>query len=348
MNPYLRAPRTRTLMAMGAALALVGASCSDDDDGSAGPEVSTDVADIVEAEDDVQDDVMDDELVVDDPLSPLAGQEVTVSGDVSSVIDSTLFEIAGDDGNVLILAEEGLPDEADTGTLVQVTGTVRQVLADTFDTDFGYAYDPSIYGGYLERLAIDADQVVILEGDDGVEETGLPAGNGEFDELNGSGVDGDVAVVIDSSTMSITLSAESLSADLPHAMHVHFDPAQPSECPDLDEFDVDGDALLTTAEGVPAYGPVQFALTVDGDTSPDSGLALDRFAIADTDGMLTYARDIEVSDPNMLAGMQVAVVIHGMDIDESGEYDGDLASSLDPSVPLEATIPVACAVVELE
>lgn len=347
MNSCLRAPRTRTLMAMGAALALVGASCSDEDD-SAGPEVSTDVEDIVDAEEEMQDDELDNELIVDDPLSPLAGQEVTVSGDIGLVIDSTLFEIAGDDGSVLIIAEEGLPDEADTGTLVQVSGTVRQVLADTFDTDFGYAYDPTIYGGYLERLAVDADQVVILEGDDGVDETGLPAGNGEFDELNGSGVDGDVAIVIDDSTMSVTLSAESLSADLPHAMHVHFDPGQPSECPDLDEFDIDGDELLTTVEGVPAYGPVQFALTVDGETSPDSGLALDRFATADSDGVLTFARDIEVSDPDMLAGMQVAVVIHGMDIDESGEYDGDFASSLDPSVPLEATIPVACAVVELD
>src|SRR6056297_768657 len=337
-----RLSRPRTLVAMGAVLALAGVSC-DDDDGSAGPEVSTDVEDIVEAEDELQD---VDEVIVDDPLSPLAGQDVTVSGDVGLIIDSTLFEIAGDDGTVLVISEEGLPEEADTGTLVQVDGTVRQVLADTFETDFGYAYDPGIYGGYLERLAVDADQVVVLEGDDDVEEAGLPAGNGEFDQLNDSDVEGDVAIVIDESIMSVTLSAEGVSADLPHAMHVHFDPGQPSECPDLDDFDVDGDQLLTTAEGVPAYGPVQFALTVDGDTGPDSGLALDRFATADADGVLTYARDIEVSDPDMLAGSQVAVVIHGMDMDDSGEYDGDLESSIDPSVPLEATIPVACAVVE--
>ncbi len=36
------------------------------------------------------------------------------------------------------------------------------------------------------------------------------------------------------------------------------------------------------------------------------------------------------------------VVIHGIDLDDSGAYDGAARSSLTDSLPLEATIPVLC------
>ena len=38
---------------------------------------------------------------------------------------------------------------------------------------------------------------------------------------------------------------------------------------------------FTTTEGAPAYGEIVVSLTTTGDTSPTSGLAVDRFAAGD-------------------------------------------------------------------
>jgi hypothetical protein len=36
------------------------------------------------------------------------------------------------------------------------------------------------------------------------------------------------------------------------------------------------------------------------------------------------------------------LVVHGVDSNRSGAYDGSLKSDLDPSLPMEATAPAAC------
>ena len=45
-----------------------------------------------------------------------------------------------------------------------------------------------------------------------------------------------------------------------------------------------------------------------------------------------------------IASGESAVVIHGVDHDGSGTYDGDVMSDLDPSLPTEATDPALCGV----
>jgi hypothetical protein len=45
-----------------------------------------------------------------------------------------------------------------------------------------------------------------------------------------------------------------------------------------------------------------------------------------------------------VAGGQAAVVLHGVDHDGSGAYDGDTMSDLDPSLPAEATDPALCGI----
>lgn len=334
------------LLAMLAVFGLVAAACSDDDD-SAGPEVGTDVEDVTDVGDDG---VVDDGIVEDLPFAEdeLVGEEVTVSGDIFSIEDAFTFQIEGPDGPLLVFSADALPEGTDEGTLVQVTGTVREVLVDTFENDFGFAYDP-LYETFVERAAIAADEVVVLEGDDGAQAGPPLAANAELSELNDSDVEGDAAIVVEDLSMTVTLSAQNTSGSLPHAMHIHFEPGTPSTCPD-DEFDEDDDGFLTTAEGVPAYGPVQVALTTDGDFSADSALELGRFPSSDADGRLTFDRTFDIDQATfdaMAETMQVAVVIHGADLDDSAEYDGDAESSLDPDLPLEATLPVACGIAEL-
>jgi hypothetical protein len=144
------------------------------------------------------------------------------------------------------------------------------------------------------------------------------------------------------------LSAWGLLAGAPHAAHIHYGDEARNECPGLGD-DTNGDGRLNTTEGVPAYGPIAVSLTTEGDTSPASGLAIDRFDTAD-DGTLDYSREglIATSDEvaRAIAAGEGVVVIHGVDYNGDGVYSGDVPSDLAPSLPTEATDPALCGVLE--
>jgi len=176
-------------------------------------------------------------------------------------------------------------------------------------------------------------------------ESGSAQADLESIPLNDAPGSGSAMVEIDGSTLSFTLAAEGLLADAPHAAHIHFGADARHECPTAED-DADGSGTLNTTDGAPAYGPIVISLTTEGDTSPDSGLAVDRFGVGDD---FEYSRgDVEVSADvatAILAG-QAAVVVHGVDHDDSGAYDGDVMSDLDPSLPTEATDPALCGVLQ--
>jgi hypothetical protein len=144
------------------------------------------------------------------------------------------------------------------------------------------------------------------------------------------------------------VAAHGLLADQPHAAHVHFGEQARNECPTLMD-DTSGDGRLTTTEGAPAYGPVMLSLTTEGDTSPDSVLAIDRYDTA-TKGTLNYEREglFETADgvAEAIADGKGVVVIHGVDYNGSGAYDGEAMSDLNPALPAEATDPAMCGVLE--
>ena len=146
------------------------------------------------------------------------------------------------------------------------------------------------------------------------------------------------------------LSASGLLADAPHAAHIHFGEQARNECPGLGD-DTNGDGRLNTTEGAPAYGPIVVSLTTEGDTSPASALAIDRFDTAD-DGTIGYEREelIATSDEvaRAIADGKGVVVVHGVDHNGDGVYSGDVPSDLDPSLPTEATDPALCGVLEEE
>lgn len=144
------------------------------------------------------------------------------------------------------------------------------------------------------------------------------------------------------------VAAQGLLADQPHAAHVHFGETARNECPTLMD-DASGDGRLTTTEGAPAYGPVMLSLTTEGDTSPESVLAIDRFDTA-TEGTINYERDglFETAEgvSEAIAEGKGVVVVHGVDYNGSGKYDGEAMSDLDPALPAEATDPAMCGVLE--
>lgn len=176
----------------------------------------------------------------------------------------------------------------------------------------------------------------------------------DLTELNDSGASGNAtAVVRNQKIRHIDVHADGLTPDAPHAQHIHYGQQALNECPTLAQ-DANGDGRLSTLEGAPAYGPVVVSLTTTGDTTPASLLAVTRFPVA-KDGHFDYSRDnIHVTD---VAGVGTAkeiadairagegvVVIHGIDYDGNGTYNfsEEGASDLDPTLPAEATDPVAC------
>jgi len=157
---------------------------------------------------------------------------------------------------------------------------------------------------------------------------------------NGSDVTGASHFTLRGRRLTVSVVANGLDA-LPHAMHIHGkDSGELSFCPGADRRDdlVD-DGLIETVEGLPDYGGIQVSLTTTGDTTPASGLALDRFATADGAGVLRYERTIllPLEVARDIAGKHV--VIHGEDLNGDGVYGGRTTAL---GAPLEAELPVAC------
>jgi F0F1-type ATP synthase membrane subunit c/vacuolar-type H+-ATPase subunit K len=168
--------------------------------------------------------------------------------------------------------------------------------------------------------------------------------------LNNGAAHGTARVTVDGRQINVSLDARRLLKGMPHAQHIHFGAKARNECPSVRDDD-NTDHRLSTAEGIPAYGPVRVSLTTRGDTSPKSTLAVDRYPTAD-DHQVHYDRDgIHVSRKvaRAIRHGNAVVVIHGIDYNGNGKYDfrGAGRSELDPSLPAEATDPVTCGVLHL-
>lgn len=163
----------------------------------------------------------------------------------------------------------------------------------------------------------------------------------QIEALNDSGVTGSASVTIDGEELMVEIRASGLSSELTHAQHIRV--GGDGMCP-ADDADTDGDNLITTEEAESFFGDIRVSLTTDGDTDAESALEMNRFPEATDDGTLEYSRTFDLPEGFTAADIDGAViVIHGIDIDESGEYDGD-ASTLDQDLTLEETIPAACGV----
>ena len=164
--------------------------------------------------------------------------------------------------------------------------------------------------------------------------------SGTLGPLNDSGASGDITVSVEGTTVTVTATVNNV-VDLVHAQHLHgeFDFENSCPGPDLDE---DGDGVISTAEGVPNYGTVKLSLTTDGGTDSSYALAVESFPVG-SGGSYTYTRSFEVDQETADGIGDLLFVVHGFDKDGSGEYDGDAVSSLSDDLPLEATMPIACA-----
>ncbi|HET7476114.1 MAG TPA: hypothetical protein VFJ97_08855 [Dermatophilaceae bacterium] len=164
----------------------------------------------------------------------------------------------------------------------------------------------------------------------------------------GSNVTGKASLRLEGRNLRVDLTARGLTPSQPHAMHIHGVLQAHNECPTIaadvntgDPIDpatfVQGtpDGLISLGEGAPFYGPVDVSLTKTGDTSPSSGLSLERFVVADDSGRIEYHRSITIPKDVAKDLSNLHIVVHGTDLPSDADHSS--LSSL-----FEATLPVAC------
>ncbi|WP_093802148.1 CHRD domain-containing protein [Streptomyces sp. Wb2n-11] len=160
----------------------------------------------------------------------------------------------------------------------------------------------------------------------------------KVNKVTGSGT---AMVHLEGNTAHVTVKHSGLLAGAPHAQHFHI--GAKGVCPpESVAKERNGKVFLNTTDGAPFYGGIGTSLTTTGDTSPSSGLAVDRFPVGDK---VHYERTITLSDEaakSLREGTGV-VVVHGIDFNGNGTYDNNLGpSDLDPKLPSEATNPALC------
>jgi hypothetical protein len=161
----------------------------------------------------------------------------------------------------------------------------------------------------------------------------------------GSHVTGSAGVTRTDEAVRVYVEVDGVTAGVPHAQHIHG--VGLARCPAAEKRDERvEDGLIDTVEGIEDYGAVQTALTTEGDASPGSGLAVDRFPTTD-DGSYTYDRTFTIGEDiseDVADNLENhSIVVHGADVNGNGELDFDSGtSSLTEDLPLEATVPVAC------
>ncbi|HST71767.1 hypothetical protein [Kocuria rosea] len=161
--------------------------------------------------------------------------------------------------------------------------------------------------------------------------------------LNDSGTTGQAMVEVHGTqatvTVDVTGAAETfMDGPFPHAQHIHIHGQ--GTCPGP-EADTDGDGVVNTTEGHPSYGMIGTSLTTEGDTSPDSGLAVERFPGGSA---YSYERtfELDAATSEALKAGTAVIVVHGVDPARMPAAAAEKMSDLDPALPAAATLPAAC------
>lgn len=137
------------------------------------------------------------------------------------------------------------------------------------------------------------------------------------------------------------LAAKFNGAPFPHVQHIHFGGAGHCPSPSADK---NNDGVVNTTEGGPAYGGIGTTLSVKGDTSPKAGTDI---KISPAGASTTYHRKITVTSDvaKSIRDGNAVIVVHGLDPATLSKKAQGEKSDLVPSLPLAATSPALCGVV---
>lgn len=144
------------------------------------------------------------------------------------------------------------------------------------------------------------------------------------DADGGSDARGTVRMSLLNRRLTVSMDVFNAAPNLPHAQHIHgfTTPGDVGMCPEADARDAtDDDGLISTLEGAPAYGGILLSLTTEGDSTPDSALAVGRFPIADETGHYSFERTFTVSEYMAQNIENMHVVVHGKPANRCSQED---------------------------
>jgi hypothetical protein len=146
---------------------------------------------------------------------------------------------------------------------------------------------------------------------------------------------------LDGNKLTVSITSAKLLDGAPHALHIHA--GAKGTCPPASAASLhNGNLSLATHQGGPYYGPPVKALTTHGDTSTKSIIAFSRYPKTSN---VAYTRTMTVTPiiASYLRKNNAVVVVHGIDYNKNGIYDGVLErSDLDRSLTGESTAPALC------
>ncbi|SEK45198.1 hypothetical protein [Streptacidiphilus jiangxiensis] len=134
------------------------------------------------------------------------------------------------------------------------------------------------------------------------------------------------------------LATTFMNAPYPHVQHIHINGM--GTCPTT-AADTNGDGVISTTEGGPAYGAIGTTLSVSGDTSPAAGTDV---KTAPSGGTYQYSRTITLDSATVasIKAGKAVIVVHGLDPTTLSAKAQSEKSDLVPSLPLAATSPALC------
>ncbi|WP_225752621.1 hypothetical protein [Actinotalea sp. Marseille-Q4924] len=100
-------------------------------------------------------------VLVADRLDTLAGESLTFAGDVTELLGTTAFRVAGSGWDVVVLDAEQA--QVEVGDYVQVSGTVRRFELSAVEAEYGAELEEAVYEPYVGDLVLVADTVTVTE-----------------------------------------------------------------------------------------------------------------------------------------------------------------------------------------
>jgi serine/threonine protein kinase len=152
---------------------------------------------------------------------------------------------------------------------------------------------------------------------------------------------GNAIVRLKGNVATVNVDAQGVLNGSPHLMHIHA--GRLGTCPPGKAARRhNGKSAISATDGGPYYGNPVVSLTTRGDTSPGSFLDFPRYPAF---GHIRYTRTVRLSRvvAARIRADNAVVVIHGIDYNGNGVYDGVLdRSELDHSLEGETTAPALC------
>ncbi|MET3805690.1 hypothetical protein ABIB25_002694 [Nakamurella sp. UYEF19] len=148
---------------------------------------------------------------------------------------------------------------------------------------------------------------------------------------------GGVWISLTGNSAKFTLQVAGVLGGAPHPAQLWV--GSDGKCPGAGDAGTDG--TISLSDETPVLGTVGAALTTSGDTSASSALAMARYP---TQANYTYTRTFAVDDATaaaVRAGTAV-LVVHGVDANKNGKYDGVMGTNAAAGLPAEATDPALC------